>query len=323
MRTLMLVPHKNLYYFPECGSEKVEIYEVFPENQGKNRELMSKLMKKFAPRFLPIFFSDWYKLLKKKQYDQIVLMSDVRFSDPMIFDRLDVIARQQGIPISIYCWNLITNPVAEKQLLKLKERFPIYHYDRNMCKKYGFSFNTIMYAREYAQRQLGKTTDVTWDIFFLGFAKDREKNLINLHKVIEKSGAATEFLILGSQEKSYSPFSYIEKYLSYPEYIEKIMKSRAILDVIQEGQDGFSMRVMEAIFLDKKIISTNTALLSAPFYKSEGILVFTEHTTPEDVKEFMDKKFDGFGEEWKDYYSLEKWAERFMVSEISEVNSDE
>ena len=39
--------------------------------------------------------------------------------------------------------------------------------------------------------------------------------------------------------------------LSYQENLEYISSCKAVLDILQEGQDGMTLRVMEALFFQK------------------------------------------------------------------------
>ena len=72
------------------------------------------------------------------------------------------------------------------------------------------------------------------------------------------------------------------------------------------------MRVMEAIFFDKKLLSTNIALKKADFYNPNNIMIINlEKTSSEELKKFFERPMETYSEKIKDYYSFEKWIERF------------
>lgn len=60
--------------------------------------------------------------------------------------------------------------------------------------------------------------------------------------------------------------------------------SRAILDIAQQKQDGYSMRVMEAIFFNKKLVTTNTAVKQSVFYDENNIFIV-------DLKQLLQMNF--------------------------------
>ena len=98
-----------------------------------------------------------------------------------------------------------------------------------------------------------------------------------------------------------------------------LKQSRAILDITQHGQNGFSMRVMESIFLGKKLISTNTALLDADFYDPNNILVVdSEKMDISAIQQFMSTDFHPYPKEVQNYYSIDSWINRFTSSNNEE-----
>lgn len=90
--------------------------------------------------------------------------------------------------------------------------------------------------------------------------------MLALHQIISDAGMKPEFVIVenGNQHEDL-PFTIRHSYVNYADYLDMVSQSKAILDITQQGQNGFSMRVMESIFLNKKLVSTNMALLSANF----------------------------------------------------------
>ena len=62
--------------------------------------------------------------------------------------------------------------------------------------------------------------------------------------------------------------------ISYPQYLKDISLSEVIIDLTRIGQDeGFSYRVPEALFLNKKIISDRKLLIDEPFYSKDRVFI--------------------------------------------------
>lgn len=155
---------------------------------------------------------------------------------------------------------------------------------------------------------------LTSDMLFLGFLKDRKAKMLALHQIISDAGMKPEFVIVenGNQHEDL-PFTIRHSYVNYADYLDMVSQSKAILDIMQQGQNGFSMRVMESIFLNKKLVSTNMALLSANFYDPNNILVIDlQNPDEEALTVFLRSEFHPYSQETRHYYSVGSWINRFQ-----------
>ena len=90
--------------------------------------------------------------------------------------------------------------------------------------------------------------DTIWD--FHANAK------LSLYDMFTSAGLTPRFVIVSKGErKEKFPFEYRDDYVGYYDYLKMVGTSRAILDIAQQKQDGYSMRVMEAIFFNKKLVN--------------------------------------------------------------------
>ena len=96
------------------------------------------------------------------------------------------------------------------------------------------------------------------------------------------AGLTPRFVIVSKGErKEKFPFEYRDDYVGYYDYLKMVGTSRAILDIAQQKQDGYSMRVMEAIFFNKKLVTTNTAVKQSVFYDENNIFILPNVTIGE------------------------------------------
>ena len=72
--------------------------------------------------------------------------------------------------------------------------------------------------------------------------------------------------------------------MSYVENLNHIRQTKALLEIMQQGGHGYTLRTCEAIMYDKKMITNNPEIKNAEFYSSDRISVF------EDVNE-IDAEF--------------------------------
>ena len=71
------------------------------------------------------------------------------------------------------------------------------------------------------------------------------------------------------------------------------------------------MRVMESIFYDKKLITTNPHVADAAFFEYGNVLILDDCTSPSEIEEFMSRPTVAYGDEVRQYYSVEAWVDRF------------
>ncbi|BCP64385.1 hypothetical protein SUT503_14430 [Streptococcus parasuis] len=91
--------------------------------------------------------------------------------------------------------------------------------------------------------QHNKVLDIKYDVFFAGLAKGRIQQLDLIQSIIVQKGLIPYFFIPDKSESKQS------QQLSYDNYLEKIMQSRALLDFVTDKNYGLTMRPLEAMFL--------------------------------------------------------------------------
>lgn len=99
--------------------------------------------------------------------------------------------------------------------------------------------------------------------------------------------------------------------IKYEVYLQELNKSKTILDVTNQNQDGLSLRVMEALFFNKKLITTNDSIRNYDFYKKENIFILKDGFE-QGLKEFLKIPYCEVEKDIKEYYSIENWVARFI-----------
>ena len=67
---------------------------------------------------------------------------------------------------------------------------------------------------------------------------------------------------------------------SYEEVLGGVLRSKVILEILQEGQSGPSLRYYEAVCYNKKLLSNNPNIVHFPYYDSRYMRYFS---SPEDI----------------------------------------
>ena len=118
------------------------------------------------------------------------------------------------------------------------------------------------------------TKEDSCDLFFVGVAKDRLNILHDIYKNISKK-VKCDFNIINVKESDQEENSDIKynKRLSYTEVLDKVSSSNCILEVLQSGQSGVTLRTLEAIIFNKKLLTNNQQIIHSPFYDSRYIYI--------------------------------------------------
>ena len=178
------------------------------------------------------------------------------------------------------------NPIAGPHINEL----PLWQYvkdyydaavtmNRYDAEKYGFLFC------EYWPALLpDKAFEVekASDVFFCGAAKDRLNKILSVYERLTDAGLKCDFWITGvpKKEQKYSPsIHYTEEvtnhWLSYDEILQRDMNTKCILEILPFGQNYSSLRVCEALWYHKKLLTTNINAPQEWFYHPEIVKVFT------------------------------------------------
>lgn len=163
----------------------------------------------------------------------------------------------------------------------------VYAFDYEDAKKYNFKYNPLIYSENEI-----KDNKKNVDVFYVGKAKDRYDMLIKCFEKINKIKLKAEFYIFGINEKKqkYNDQIKYNQYIPYVECLENIKASNCLLDIIQGDSSGYTIKVCEAIFYNKLLITTNKNIKNAPFYNPKYILIIENEN---DIKrEFFDSKDD-------------------------------
>lgn len=165
------------------------------------------------------------------------------------------------------------------------------------------------------------------------YSKRLEKNKCKHKYEILFIGAYSKERYLFLKEKILPHFSkyYIYLYWNFKNYIKNILKldlgmvfplkikkniynkkmyrSQIIIDLLQFEQVGVTQRVLDALYLEKKIITDNKEISQYEFFNKNNILIVDSKIQKSDVEKFKKVKYIKINEEIIEYYSLEKWVE--------------
>lgn len=178
---------------------------------------------------------------------------------------------------------------------KLSDRWEIWSFDKNDCIKYGVKYNPAPYCKMEIPPQ-----NILYDAVFVGLNKGREALLGMLSDSMEKQGLIPFFKIVENKEQR----------LSYEEVLLLNAQSRSIVEVLQNGQTGVTLRTMESLFYHQKLITNNKNIKQYKIYNAYNIFVLGEDDMA-DLTGFLSTPYQQAESHLENLYTFDMWAERF------------
>lgn len=149
-----------------------------------------------------------------------------------------------------------------------------FSFDRRDCEKYHAGFFDI-YSSDAAA---GMPRQELYDLFYVGSARTDER-LELLHSICRQTEALRCcYYMIGVEEdkQRYPERITYNRPLRYEEVVAKTLNSNCILEMMNDNQDGNTLRFKEAVCFNKKLLTNNRAALDSPYYDPRRICVFDD-----------------------------------------------
>jgi len=193
---------------------------------------------------------------------------------------------------------------------KLGVRVCTFDYDDS--RKYGLDFVGQVYRYPDISRSVGNDTEV----LFIGVDKKRAPKLDAVAATLEKEGIPYNFMLLYDKHSKPGRFPRLDKCvmkesIPYQDVLRKSSRAKCLLDILQPGQSGMTMRVLEALFLGKKLITDNISAKQEPLYRKENIYIIGDPEQPWDnIRRFLDEPFLPLSKGVYDIYDISSWIKK-------------
>jgi len=229
-----------------------------------------------------IWYGEWKNRLDK--YDTVIVhASELTRTIPSWI-------RKQKKDIRIIYW--YWNPVNNKSLPSLikDDETELWSFDKADCEKYNMHKNIQYY---YGANDV-QDDEPEYDVYFVGHDKGRRDQIESIRQQLERDGVSYKFDIIKESEPN----------IPYYKVRDNIRKSKAILEINQAGQEGYTLRALEALFFQKKLITSNESIQKEDFYRKDNIYIISEGL--EGICDFLRKP----GTDTRDYiklYDIDAW----------------
>ena len=214
--------------------------------------------------------------------------------------------------IILWFWNMVSDP---EWLEKVPPQVEVWTYSRADSANFGLKYNTQFFfdcfaedARQYREREHTFERKAA----FVGRDKGRTELLYSLADTLEKAGVAVNLHIMPKPKRK--PILLYEKLITYRKIIEETKEADILLDYSTDPDAGMSLRPLEALFYEKKLITNCKEVLQADFYDSANIYVLGEDKRQ--IEEFLSAPINPIDSAVRDRYLLSNWVKRFDTEGI-------
>ena len=180
----------------------------------------------------------------------------------------------------------------------------IFSFDPEDSKNYKLTY--IKQFLPFTWQQIQSINDKNHNVenicYYVGGYQPERVDLINvITPVLQECNCVTDFYLIDKYNNSdYYPLNCKNKKLSYQENIDKLTKSRFVLEINKPNQSGLTLRAIEALVFNKKLITNNGELKNKDFYSPSRIFIYNGNNTPE-LKQFLHTQTEPVQEDiaWK------------------------
>lgn len=209
--------------------------------------------------------------------------------------------------IILWFWN----PIRDTGLLDMiPRRVEPWSYSREDCRKYGLQFNTTFYFDDLAQEAASapQPCNEVPHVLFVGREKGRKPFLDQIGQLLREVNAVPDFHIMRNREwTDRTPGR--EHTMSYDQVAARIRQADVLLDYTMNPTDGISLRAMESLFWQKKLITNNHSIYEYDFYRRENIYVVGEDERS--LSDFLRVPYQPVDTAVRQQYLLSSWLKRF------------
>lgn len=302
-------------------AEYIEAYLPPKEERSLYFKIVRELSKKFS------FIENYYEKKLKKYYlpkldeykfkfDYFLVVAGREFSKEFI---RELKKRNKGVKCILFLWDKFEYTTLKNSA---KEFEYIFSFDPDDCEKYGFIFRPSFYIKECENKKI-EYNKRKYDLFYLGSLRDniRYNIIISSYKYINKLNLKS-FLKLYVDKKSIKnlPENYekniiITNKISYINNLEILKNSRVVLDINFSEQLGLTLRSIEAIGSETKLITTNKTVEKYDFYDTNNIIHIENIDDIFKIpKKFFLSNYKKLSEEIKKRYTSEGFIDEIFTN---------
>ncbi|MGQ7325695.1 hypothetical protein ACTGUP_00810 [Streptococcus suis] len=294
--------------------------EVIHINDKPKDTFLGKALGRLSLGFYENIINDYYAAelskIREKNFDYILVIRGE-------YTPKDSLERMRSYfptaKMVLYMWDSLVN----NKFIRAKWEYydKVYTFDRidYLNHKESIDFLPLFYYEHYLPKDRA-ITENKYDMSFIGTGhEDRVKIIKALtHQLENKQRNVFSYFFIPHKlvyylNKIKNPhFKYVQmedvkfKQLPFEKLYEIYSQSKCVVDIESSKQNGLTMRTIEMIGLEKKLITTNKDIVHYDFFNPANIMILDRNDPVIDL-EFIDKPYIPLDEKIRTKYSLHDW----------------
>ena len=262
--------------------------------------IINRLFRKyFRNNHLPataVFGNHLLKILKGLKSGDKVVVCD--YSQACLFYAIKKLTLPE-VKLSLWLWNPIKNGRELISDIKLLKTLGVKcsTFDSEDAKTFNLNHLNTFYNMN-VPRDLDDDHEIKYDFYFLGVPKDRG----DIIKQMQDN--------LSSYNNLFVVPLHPSQYITYSENIRNIKSARCLVDITQQQQYDITLRPLEALAYERKLITNNVNIKEYPFYRSNNIFIWGVDNL-ETLCEFLSTPYDNSVEsDIRRMFDVNYWLDR-------------
>ncbi len=142
-----------------------------------------------------------------------------------------------------------------------------------------------------------------YDFYFIGFIKNRSREIEELRSLLINEGFSVCFHVVQN----------VDQVIPYEQSLINYRYAKCLVELVEDGLEGITLRPLEALALRKKMITNNTEIINEEFYNPNNIFVL-ELDNINRLGEFLNSEFIDIDMSVLLKYDVNEWIRFFLKS---------
>lgn len=279
-----------------------EIYNFFPQN---------KILKKLFDDIVRNYYLKNVLNFSEKM-DYFFVVAGQEFSKEFI---QDLKIKNKEIKTIIFLWDKLEYTSLKNIVFEFDY---VFSFDRDDCEKYGFIFRPFFYLENFSEK-VGYFNR-KYDLSYIGALRDKKRYIFieKIYKLSQKY-SLKEFLKLVHVEKKRDKFIRIydfisNKKISPEDNLNLLKESRVICEIPFKEQVGLTLRALQSLYFENKIITTNKDIKKYDFYNEKNVKVIYSLEEIEKIeREFFSEEYQKVDESILKKYNVSSFLNEIFI----------
>ena len=229
----------------------------------------------------------------------------------------------------LYLWDGVANVKGVSNILQAFDS--VATFDPVDAKTFGWTFRPLFGRHISAVKKTPEP--VTFDWCFIGTVHS-DRHLV-IHRLRQRYGQQVQSFVfayfpsplmlfvrrLTDWTLWFAPKGTLStQAMSAAEVAQVVKCSKAVLDVEHPGQCGLTMRTIETLLAEKKLMTTNQYISESTLFDPSRVVVINRNK-PEIPVNFLDTYFEPIAQSLRNYYSCAGWVSELLALQDKARNS--